>query len=91
MSKIISLTLTSRLAIAVVKEGVCPAVEAGTVGICSNECENDAHCEGSSKCCSNGCGHVCVPALPGELFLVDLNSTSASIFRQKCIAVTSTF
>lgn len=28
--------------------------------ICAYECRTDAHCEGSRRCCSNGCGTQCV-------------------------------
>ena len=48
------------------KEGQCPAVEQGMGGICVEACTDDAHCAGSKKCCSNGCGHVCVDAEPGK-------------------------
>ena len=54
--------------LSVTKDGQCPAVQPGTVGICSEECGNDAHCPGTKKCCSNGCGHVCIDAEEGELF-----------------------
>ena len=66
--------------IAVVKEGMCPAVEPGTVGICIIACENDAHCEGSSKCCSNGCGTVCATPEPGVLFML-YRKSDCRIFR----------
>lgn len=38
------------------KPGVCP--EPG-FGVCVEECESDAGCPGSQKCCFNGCGHTC--------------------------------
>ena len=68
---IMSVTIHSKLRItrlAVVKDGMCPAVSEGSAGICVNECENDANCAGSSKCCSNGCGKVCLTPEPSELF-----------------------
>ncbi|XP_077861467.1 uncharacterized protein LOC102803789 [Saccoglossus kowalevskii] len=34
------------------------------VGICTQECNGDEHCDGDKKCCSNGCGRVCVDAEP---------------------------
>ena len=46
------------------KEGYCPAPPNGTVGICGEFCTNDQDCTGNYKCCSNGCGHTCVPPLP---------------------------
>ena len=54
----------------VVKEGVCPVVEGDSFGFCAQECSDDAHCAGSKKCCSNGCGHVCVDAEPGKFIAV---------------------
>ncbi|XP_033114355.1 uncharacterized protein LOC117114776 [Anneissia japonica] len=48
-------------------EGSCPAPEDGTVGICSEMCSSDNDCEGSMKCCSNGCGHVCKNPLCPEV------------------------
>lgn len=40
------------------KPGNCPALQNGTQ--CHIECYTDADCRGDDKCCSNGCGHVCV-------------------------------
>lgn len=46
------------------KPGVCPALSTQD-GACNRECYNDADCRGDNKCCSNGCGFVCVrPAAP---------------------------
>ncbi|VDI22128.1 Hypothetical predicted protein [Mytilus galloprovincialis] len=42
------------------KQGTCPAVGNHTVGICVEECSGDYNCTGNQKCCSNGCGHVCM-------------------------------
>lgn len=41
------------------KPGSCPPLLPGTVGICLELCTGDFSCPGISKCCSNGCGHVC--------------------------------
>ncbi len=40
------------------KPGTCP----GPVGpgTCVEECATDHDCVSDQKCCSNGCGHVCV-------------------------------
>ena len=47
------------------RPGTCPAVE-GSFGTCVEECQHDIDCTGEGqKCCSNGCGHVCVDAVPG--------------------------
>ena len=49
------------------RPGMCPAVPEGTVGTCVDQCQTDADCsETEYKCCSNGCGHVCVPSIPGK-------------------------
>ena len=41
-----------------VKDGVCP--KAATFGACIVTCGADEDCDGSKKCCSNGCGAWCV-------------------------------
>lgn len=38
------------------KPGNCPKPG---IGICVESCQTDASCQGSQKCCSNGCGRVC--------------------------------
>ncbi|XP_060554606.1 kielin/chordin-like protein isoform X3 [Ruditapes philippinarum] len=49
------------------KPGVCPALNNNTAGICVNECNNDERCPGIQKCCSNGCGQVCMrPDVGGQ-------------------------
>lgn len=46
------------------KPGVCPHLTASD-GACARECYTDADCRENNKCCSNGCGFVCVhPAIP---------------------------
>ena len=50
-----------------VKPGVCPRPWKGADGICDrrgDSCEDDVTCEGSRKCCFNGCQKECV--LPGD-------------------------
>ncbi|XP_077980984.1 uncharacterized protein LOC144436154 isoform X2 [Glandiceps talaboti] len=42
------------------KPGTCPAVAEGTVGVCVESCKSDNDCTGTGKCCSNGCGHICM-------------------------------
>nr|XP_048302603.1 WAP four-disulfide core domain protein 18-like isoform X2 [Myodes glareolus] len=41
------------------KPGACPKVPPNTVGACVERCSGDDSCPGKTKCCSNGCGHVC--------------------------------
>ena len=40
------------------KPGVCPKPTGP--GICVELCSGDDDCPGKEKCCSNGCGHVCM-------------------------------
>jgi hypothetical protein len=40
------------------KPGSCPAPS--DYGICIQDCDSDADCDGDQKCCSNGCGKVCL-------------------------------
>ncbi|XP_072039204.1 uncharacterized protein [Amphiura filiformis] len=46
------------------RAGFCPAVDADTVGTCVNECDTDFDCDGTTKCCSNGCGKTCIQPDP---------------------------
>ncbi|XP_043542001.1 waprin-Phi1-like, partial [Chiloscyllium plagiosum] len=48
-----------------VKPGSCPA-KPTRVGLCAELCTGDSDCEGNKKCCSNGCGHVCVSPRKGK-------------------------
>ena len=36
------------------------------VGTCVDECSSDDECAEGEKCCSNGCGHQCTPAIQLE-------------------------
>ncbi|XP_037820569.1 papilin isoform X5 [Lucilia sericata] len=45
------------------KPGLCPLLSADD-GICGRECYTDADCRDDNKCCSNGCGFVCVRPTP---------------------------
>mmetsp|Transcript_10543 Transcript_10543/g.23973 ORF Transcript_10543/g.23973 Transcript_10543/m.23973 type:complete len:257 (+) Transcript_10543:87-857(+) len=42
-------------------ELACPQPEPNSVGICVEACVGHADCEEGLLCCSNGCGHVCMP------------------------------
>ena len=39
------------------KDGYCPIND--SFGHCMMGCFDDAECEGTMKCCSNGCGFEC--------------------------------
>lgn len=45
-----------------VHSGVCPLLPNGVSEICTEGCSTDTTCAGHEKCCSNGCGHVCMTA-----------------------------
>lgn len=47
------------------KNGQCPflvppGTEGSTIDSCEYECRSDSHCDGTKRCCSNGCGTQCV-------------------------------
>ena len=48
-----------------VKPGYCPVKtdRRGLLGACAPQCQYDYDCEGSQKCCHQGCGLKCVDAL----------------------------
>ncbi|XP_050773714.1 WAP four-disulfide core domain protein 3-like isoform X2 [Gopherus flavomarginatus] len=41
-----------------VRPGACPRPQGP--GICVERCQGDNSCPPGQKCCSNGCGHVCM-------------------------------
>ncbi len=45
------------------KPGACPK-KLG-VGVCAEMCSHDSDCPKNQKCCSNGCGHQCMPPYKG--------------------------
>lgn len=49
---------------AAVHPGQCPVgkLSEGISGACVESCSNDNDCSAEEKCCSNGCGHTCMPA-----------------------------
>ena len=52
--------------VTVVNSGTCPAdddIPEDTAGVCTLECIHDGDCSTNQKCCSNGCGHVCMEAV----------------------------
>ena len=50
--------------------GTCPigTLSEGQLGACADICARDSECPSLQKCCSNGCGHVCITPenLPGK-------------------------
>ena len=56
--------------------GKCPALDPSDPAVCITECDEDEDCDGSAKCCSSGCGKICVqPELPGRRFAGSLPAT----------------
>ncbi|XP_016295296.1 WAP four-disulfide core domain protein 3-like, partial [Sinocyclocheilus anshuiensis] len=45
------------------KPGVCPInnLEVAVLRVCVQSCSHDSDCPNDEKCCSNGCGHQCMP------------------------------
>uniref|UniRef100_A0A671L6X3 WAP domain-containing protein n=1 Tax=Sinocyclocheilus anshuiensis TaxID=1608454 RepID=A0A671L6X3_9TELE len=49
------------------KPGVCPS-RSLRIGVCAEMCSHDCDCPNNQKCCSNGCGHQCMPPYRGMLY-----------------------
>ncbi|XP_016392710.1 waprin-Phi1-like isoform X1 [Sinocyclocheilus rhinocerous] len=48
------------------KPGVCPRKDLeAMLGVCAEMCSHDSDCPNDEKCCSNGCGHQCMPPYKG--------------------------
>uniref|UniRef100_I3J1M3 WAP domain-containing protein n=1 Tax=Oreochromis niloticus TaxID=8128 RepID=I3J1M3_ORENI len=47
------------------KPGVCPLMKYIRAD-CTESCSKDSDCPDNEKCCSNGCGHECMPPVIGE-------------------------
>ncbi|KAK7108469.1 hypothetical protein V1264_016205 [Littorina saxatilis] len=67
-----------------VKPGKCPATKKGTFGICLEACSSDASCSGDEKCCSNGCGHVCLDPVTDDV--TTMKPVVTSCMMMKCSA-----
>lgn len=67
--------MISYWSIAVNKPGECPRL--GNSSRCDRECYTDADCRGDNKCCTAGCGFVCVAPAESE----SAPSTSAPVYR----------
>ena len=76
------------------KVGECPSVRNDTVGICLQNCTYDKECTGNQKCCSNGCGHVCVEPVSKVFkmtfrFNITWDSDYGDENSTKCVALTA--
>ncbi|XP_071785268.1 uncharacterized protein [Asterias amurensis] len=78
------------------RSGQCPIVGEDTVGTCVDQCHSDEDCSDvSQKCCSTGCGHVCMDTVIeathnsgcrlGENFYIDGEVVSTSDDCNTCI------
>uniref|UniRef100_A0A8C0GMS2 WAP domain-containing protein n=1 Tax=Chelonoidis abingdonii TaxID=106734 RepID=A0A8C0GMS2_CHEAB len=48
------------------RAGICPTLQ--RPGLCVEKCSRDAQCPRGQKCCSTGCGRICMgPRAPSEL------------------------
>ncbi len=52
------------------KPGVCPRNNVGVAVLkaCVELCSHDSNCPNDEKCCSNGCGHQCMPPYKGMFY-----------------------
>ena len=44
-------------------DSMCPPIDDDVAGTCVDRCTSDSDCAYSEMCCSNGCGHVCMPPM----------------------------
>ncbi len=68
------------------KPGVCPKnnVEVAVLGVCAEMCSHDSDCPKKQKCCSNGCGHQCMPPYKGICFCFFFGPNSVISFSVMC-------
>ncbi len=68
------------------KPGVCPKnnVEDAMLGVCAEMCSHDSDCPKKQKCCSNGCGHQCMPPYKGICFCFFFGPNSVISFSVMC-------
>ncbi len=54
------------------KPGVCPRNNVGVAvfGMCADLCSHDIDCLNDEKCCSNGCGHLCMAPYKGIYIVI---------------------
>ncbi|XP_076400110.1 WAP four-disulfide core domain protein 18-like [Peromyscus maniculatus bairdii] len=61
------------------KPGACPKVPPSTGGTCHERCSGDDSCPDKMKCCSNGCGHVCMRPVFKAAFFKDPTYRQATV------------
>ncbi len=48
------------------------------IGLCAEFCSRDSDCPNNQKCCSNGCGHQCMPPYRGIYMMLMCGSIFSS-------------
>ncbi|CAM4546241.1 unnamed protein product [Lepidochelys kempii] len=69
-------------AAAQVRPGDCPNIRGP--GICVERCRGDDSCPPGRKCCSNGCGHVCMTPITRPRDPAFVQGQLASAFVWNC-------
>ncbi len=62
----------------ILKVVMCPEVPDDSFATCVEECSGDSMCGNGQKCCSNGCGHVCMAPVPGMYKKINMAITRYS-------------
>jgi len=66
--------MLSFILVGIGRPGACPKPTG--FGICVEACSGDGDCPDNEKCCSNGCGHVCMR--PGKDLVTVLRKASGA-------------
>uniref|UniRef100_A0A671K5I5 WAP domain-containing protein n=1 Tax=Sinocyclocheilus anshuiensis TaxID=1608454 RepID=A0A671K5I5_9TELE len=71
------------------KPGVCPGnnFEEAMLGVCAEMCSHDNDCPNDEKCCSNGCGHQCMPPYNG-IYIVIIVEAFSDLLSLSCVCLT---
>lgn len=69
------------------KPGRCPPTIASSSGLCINRCTTDLSCPGREKCCSNGCGTICLPPTLGGTSFTQISIFMITKYNDTFIAV----
>ncbi|KAL8613702.1 hypothetical protein ACOMHN_029794 [Nucella lapillus] len=70
------------------KPGQCPNLPGP--GICISQCKSDRDCKDDDKCCSNGCGRICIKPVPvvtcaAVLCIVGTKCVEDSVNGARCV------
>ncbi|XP_016384304.1 perlwapin-like [Sinocyclocheilus rhinocerous] len=63
------------------KPGVCPInnLQVAVLGMCVESCSHDSDCPNDEKCCSNGCGHQCMPPYAAKPGVCPINNLQVAV------------